>query len=73
MQPFLQKSPEVPAAKKVSWRDSRDFFRPEAVEAYTTRQSGEPMHTKSRMEALMIVALTITAAGALACLFLGGR
>ena len=55
-----------------TFRYSHQAFRPEAVEAYTTRQAGEPWDTKHRFEGLIIIILTVVAAAAIICVFLGG-
>jgi hypothetical protein len=54
-------------------RYSHQSFRPEAVEAYATRQAGEPWDAKQCFENWMIAGLTLLAAAALAFLLLGGR
>jgi hypothetical protein len=59
--------------KKAGWLYSDEVFRPAAVEAYTTRQAGEPWDAKHRFEGWLTVGLTVVAAAALFCLFLGGR
>jgi hypothetical protein len=52
---------------------SHQNFRPEAVEAYSTRQAGEPWDAKDDFENWGIAGLTLLAGAALAFLFLGGR
>ena len=54
-------------------RYNHQAFREEAVEAYTTRQAGEPWDLRHRFETFAIIALTILAAAALALVFLGGH
>lgn len=54
-------------------RYNHQNFRPEAVEAYTTRQAGEPWDTKKRFENWTIAGLTLAAAAAFVLVFVGGR
>ena len=63
----------MPPEKQKTLRYNHQTFRPEAVEAYTTRQAGEPWDARHRFENCVIVALSILAAFALALLFMGGR
>jgi hypothetical protein len=69
----LDNSSQSRTGKKINWRYSHEFFRPEAVDAYTTRQAGEPWDGKHRFEGPVIVALTVVAAVALAFILLGGH
>jgi len=62
-----------PSEKKAGWLTSYEVFRPEAVEAYTTRQAGEPWDAKHPFEVAITVVLTVVAAAALMFIFLGGR
>ena len=62
-----------PSEKKPGWLTSYEVFRPEAVEAYTTRQAGETWDAKHRFEGLIKVVLTVVAAAALTFIFMGGR
>lgn len=49
---------------KVIRHYNHQTFRPEAVEAYATRQAGEPWSTKHQLEGLIVLTLTLaTAAG----------
>jgi hypothetical protein len=59
--------------RKVKRLDNHRVFRPEAVEAYTTRRAGEVWVARIRGEWWSIAGLTILAAAAVAVLFLGGR
>ncbi|MBV8808911.1 MAG: hypothetical protein JO033_09565 [Acidobacteriaceae bacterium] len=58
---------------KATLRYSHQSFRPEAVEAYATRQAGEPWDARHRLESWMIAVLTVVAAVALAFVFAGGQ
>jgi hypothetical protein len=60
------------AEDKTTLRYSHQAFRPEAVEAYATRQAGEPWDSKYGFESWMIAGLTILAAVALTFVFAGG-
>ncbi len=62
-----------PNERKTGWLTSYEVFRPEAVEAYTTRQAGEPWDAKHEFEGSIKVVLTIVAVAALIFIFLGGR
>ncbi len=64
---------EGSSEKKPRWRYGQEFFRAEAVEAYTTRQAGEPWEKKHRLEGLIVAVLTVMAAAALALIYVGGR
>ena len=72
MQP-VDRSAHSPRTKGASWRYSQEIFRSEAVEAYTTRQAGEPWDAKHPLEGLIVIALTLAAGAALAFIALGGR
>jgi len=48
------------------------IFRPQAVEACTTRQAGDPWAKRSRFEGWLIAGLTLVAAAAAAIIFRGG-
>lgn len=58
---------------KKTLRYNHQAFREEAVEAYTTRQAGEPWDLRHRFETFAIIALTVLAAAALALVLLGGH
>jgi hypothetical protein len=60
-------------ATKRPTENNHQTFRPEAVEAYTTRQAGEAWDAKHRLEAWIIAGLTIAAAAATTFMFLGAR
>jgi hypothetical protein len=62
-----------PDEHKVKRLDNHRVFRPEAVEAYTTRRAGEVWVARIRGEWWTVAGLTILAAAAVAFLFLGGR
>jgi len=62
-----------PEENKRTIRYSHQTFRPEAVEAYATRQAGEPWDAKHRFEGWIIALLTLVAALALIFVILGGR
>jgi hypothetical protein len=53
--------------------DNHRIFRPQAVEAYSTRQAGDPWGARPRFEGWIIAGLTLMAAVAAAMVFLGGR
>jgi hypothetical protein len=52
---------------------SQQSFRPEAVEAFATRQAGEPWDAKARYENWIAAGLTLLIAVALVCVFAGAR
>lgn len=58
---------------KKSLRYNHQAFREEAVEAYTTRQAGEPWDLRLRFETFAIIVLTVLAAAALVLVLWGGR
>ena len=60
-----------PSEPKVIRQYNHQTFRPEAVEAYTTRQAGEPWNAKQRWEGLIVVVLTLAAAAGVSFIFLG--
>jgi hypothetical protein len=62
-----------PTEKTVQWRYSEEIFRPEAVDAFMTRQAGEPWDAKHPFEGLLVLGLTILGAAALTLLLLGGH
>jgi len=64
---------ETPMENKKTFRYSHQSFRPEAVEAYTTRQAGEPWDAKHRFENWIIAGLTFAATAALTFVLLGGH
>ena len=49
------------------------IFRPQAVEAYSTRHAGEPWAGRTRFEGWIILGLTAIAAAAATTIFLGGH
>jgi hypothetical protein len=53
--------------------DNHRVFRPEAVDAYSTRRAGEPWDAKDRFETGVIAGLTVLAAMAMFLMLLGGR
>jgi hypothetical protein len=61
------------AAGKVRGLDSRRIFRPEAVEAYTTRRAGEAWVARPRLEGWIIAGLTMVALAGAFFIWLGGR
>jgi hypothetical protein len=63
----------MPTENNTTLRYSHQNFRPEAVEAYTTRQAGEPWDAKRRFENWTVVGLTFLAAAAVVLVFAGGR
>jgi hypothetical protein len=63
----------VPGPGKVRGLDSRRIFRPEAVEAYTTRRAGEAWEARPRLEAWIIAGLTMLALAGAVFIWLGGR
>jgi hypothetical protein len=63
----------MPPEKNITLRYSHQSFRPEAVEAYATRQAGESWDAKRRWESWMVAGLTLLAAAALALIFAGGH
>lgn len=50
--------------------DNHRIFRPQAVEAYSTRQAGEPWGARARFEGWIIAGLSLMALAAI--VFLGG-
>jgi hypothetical protein len=48
------------------------IFRPQAVEACTTRQAGDPWAKRSRFETWLIAGLTLVTGAAAAIIFRGG-
>jgi len=52
--------------------DNHRIFRPQAVEAYSTRQAGEPWAARTRFESWIIAALTVIAVAAGVIVFLRG-
>ncbi len=62
-----------PTGNKKTLRYSHQAFRPEAVEAYATRQAGEPWDAKHRFEGWFIAGLTLLAGVALTCMIVGGH
>jgi hypothetical protein len=71
MRPTAQ-TPQLVDAR-VKRLDNHRIFRPEAVEAYTTRRAGEAWTSRIRLEGWIIAGLTVLAATAIAFLFMGGR
>ncbi|HKD07994.1 MAG TPA: hypothetical protein VKB79_18990 [Bryobacteraceae bacterium] len=63
----------MPTENNATVRYSHQNFRPEAVEAYATRQAGEPWDAKRRFETWIVAGLTVLAATALSLLLAGGR
>jgi hypothetical protein len=72
MQP-ADRSIQTPKNNTVIRNYNHQTFRPEAVEAHTTRQAGEPWNANYRFEGLMIVGLTIVAAVGLTFVIAGGH
>ncbi len=64
---------QTPKSNSVVRNYNHQTFRPEAVEAHTTRQAGEPWNGRQRFEGLIIVALTLVAAAGLICMIVGGH
>jgi hypothetical protein len=62
-----------PVDRQVKRLDNHRVFRPEAVEAYTTRRAGDAWVSRIRGEWWGLAGLTVVAAGAVILLFLGGR
>jgi hypothetical protein len=62
-----------PVDSKVKRLDNHRVFRPEAVEAYTTRRAGDAWIARTRLEGWLIAGLTILAGAAIAFMFMGGR
>jgi hypothetical protein len=62
-----------PADNKVTRLDNHRIFRPEAVEAYTTRRAGDVWAAGIRWQNWLIVGLTAITAAAIVLLFLGER
>jgi hypothetical protein len=63
----------MPPENNTTLRYSHQNFRPEAVEAYATRQAGEPWDAKRGFENWIVGGLTLLAAAALTLVFAGGR
>ena len=55
------------------WQYNHRTFRPEAVEAYATRQAGEPWCAGLRGEPWLIAALSIAVAAAMTLVYWGGH
>lgn len=53
--------------------DNHRIFRPEAVEAYSTRRAGEPWVARPRFEGWLIVVLTIIAFAGAVLIWVGGH
>jgi hypothetical protein len=53
--------------------DNHRIFRPEAVEAYTTRRAGEAWIARPRLEVWIVVGLTMVALAGAVIIWLGGR
>jgi hypothetical protein len=49
------------------------IFRPQAIEAWATRQAGDPWAARMRFENWVITGLTLIAAAAAALIFRGGH
>ena len=60
-----------PKGNPVIRQYNHQTFRPEAVEAYATRQAGEPWNARHRWESLIIVVLTLAATAGVTFIFLG--
>jgi hypothetical protein len=69
----MDHSVQSPKDNTVIRHYNHQTFRPEAVEAYTTRQAGDPWNGKYRCEGLIIIALTLLAAAGITSIFLGGH
>lgn len=63
----------MPSENNTTLRYSHQNFRPEAVEAYSTRQAGEPWDYKRRFENWIVAGLTVLAVTALSLVLMGGR
>jgi hypothetical protein len=63
----------MPSENNTPLRYSQQSFRPEAVEAYATRQAGEPWDSKRRFENWVVAGLTLLAGAAVIFVFGGGR
>ncbi len=62
-----------PTDRQLKRMDNHRIFRPEAVEAYTTRRAGDAWVARIRGEWWSIAGLTVMAGAAVLLLFLGGR
>ena len=58
---------------RVKRLDNHRIFRPEAVEAYTTRRAGEAWVARPRCEGWIIAGLTTAALVGAVLMWLGGR
>jgi DNA-binding protein H-NS len=67
----IQNSVQSSTENNSSFRYSHQAFRPEAVEAYTMRQAGEPWDGKGRLENWAMAVLTVLSATAVVFVFLG--
>lgn len=63
----------MPSETNTTLRYSHQNFRPEAVEAYATRQAGEPWDSKRRFENWIVAGLTALAVTAVSLVLMGGR
>lgn len=71
MQPSVPKLQLVES--KVKRLDNHRIFRPEAVEAYSTRRAGDVWIAATRLQGWMIASLTVLTAAAIGLILLGGR
>ena len=62
-----------PVDSKIKRLDNHRVFRPEAVEAYTTRRAGEAWIARPRLEAWIIAGLTIVTVAGAVLIWLGGH
>jgi hypothetical protein len=70
--PLIPNTPQL-VAGKVRGLDSRRIFRPEALEAYTTRRAGEAWVAGLRFERWIIAGLTMVALAGAVIIWLGAR
>jgi hypothetical protein len=70
--PVILQSPEL-VEGKAKRLDNQRIFRPEAVEAYSTRRAGEPWESCPRFERWIVSGLTILTLAGAAAMWLGGR
>jgi hypothetical protein len=71
----MSPTPKVPqnGNGNVNRMDNHRIFRPEAVQAYSTRRAGAPWAARTRFESWIILGLTAIAGAAAATIFLGGH
>jgi len=70
--PRISNTPQL-VAGKVKGLDNSRIFRPEALEAYTTRRAGEAWVARPRLEGWIIAGLTVVTVAGAVLIWLGGH